>query len=248
MEEKKIIKALVVDDEQVIRDFFVRFLSLENIDVKCADGGLQAVEAARREKFDVAFIDMKMPDMNGLETFRELKKINPAIKCAMITGYAVDALLQEAMKEGAVASMQKPLDISQIDSLLKEYSGPKGAKKINILVVDDEEIVLNFFKRLLQDNLYDITVLKTGKEAISSASSKEFDIAFIDIGLSDISGIELYLKLREIKPDIHLMLITGNPYKAEGVESFGCLYKPFEIDKIFLEIDKIRSLKGFPKA
>ncbi len=248
MEEKKCIKALVVDDEEVIRDFFARFLNLEHIDVKCVGAGQDAIEAARREKFDIVFIDMKMPNMNGLETFRELKKIDPAIKCAMITGYAVDTLLQEAMKEGAVASMQKPLDISKIDSLLKEYSRSMGAKKINILVVDDEEIVLSFFKRLLKDGLYDVTAIKSGKEAIDLANAKEFDIAFIDIGLNDISGIELYLKLREINPDIHLMLITGNPYKAEGVESLGCLYKPFEIDKIFLEIDKIKSLKGLPKG
>jgi len=163
----------------------------------------------------------------------------------MITGYAVDNLLEEAMKEGAIASIQKPLDISRIDSLLKEYTSINKAKKVNVLVVDDEEIVLNFFKRLLKDSLCDVTILKTGKEAISLAMRKEFDLAFIDIGLTDVSGIELYLKLREIKPGIHLMLITGNPYKAEGVESFGCLYKPFEIDKIFAEIDKIKNLRGF---
>jgi len=77
---------------------------------------------------------------------------------------------------------------------------------------------------------------------------KEFDIAFIDIGLTDISGIDLYLKLREIKPHIHPILITGDPYSAEGIEHFGCLYKPFEIDKIFWELDKIKYLKGLDKT
>lgn len=248
MDGKKNIRALVVDDEEVVRDFFVRFLSLENIEVKCADDGLQAIEAAKQGKFDIVFLDVKMPKMDGLETFRELKKLSADIKCVMITGYAVDDLLEQARIEGVVATIPKPLDLGQIDSLLKEYTNFDRTKKINILVVDDEEVVLAFFKRLLKDSLYDVTVLKSGKETLNLVMQKGFDIAFIDIGLTDISGVDLYLKLREIKPHIHLMLITGDPSRAEGIEHFGCLYKPFEIDKIFWELDRIKCLKGLDKT
>lgn len=243
MDSEKKVKVLVVDDERRVREFLTQLLAIENTEVKCAEDGLKAIEAVKKENFDLAFLDVRMPGMDGLQTFRELKKLSPDIKCVMITGYAVDDLLEQARIEGAVASIQKPLDISQIDSLIKEYAKPPCSQKINILVVDDEKVVLNFFKRIFKDNLYDVTTLETGQETLDLVMKKEFDIAFIDIALPDISGVDLYLKLRKINPNIHLMLITGDPSRAEGIEHLGYLCKPFEMDKIFLEIDKIKYSK-----
>lgn len=243
MNDKRNIKALVVDDDKVVRDFFVRFLSLENVEVKCAGDGPGAIEAAKADKFDIVFLDVMMPKMGGLETFRELKKTQPGIKCVMVTGYASDESLEELKKEGAVDSIHKPLDLGQIDSLLKEYTN-LSAKKISIMVVDDEEVVLSFFKRLFQDSIYEITLLKKGRAALEAVSQRSFDIVFIDIELPDMNGVDLYMKVREMKPEIRFMLITGDPSRCDGIEHFGCLYKPFEIAKIYWEIEKIKSLRG----
>jgi two-component system response regulator (stage 0 sporulation protein F) len=222
-------------------------LTLEGIEVKQACDGLEAVDLARKEKFDIVFLDVRMPNMGGLETLKELKILDPGVKCVMITGYEANDLLELAKNEGAIASIQKPLDLGRIDSLLKEYTGLERDKKIEILVVDDDEIVLNFFKMLLKADVYCLTALKTAEEALDSADKKKFDIAFIDIVLKSTSGIDLYLKFREIRPDMKIILITGNPYKCEGVKDISCLYKPFEIDRILWEIDRIRSLKGLNK-
>lgn len=246
MDSGKKVKVLVVDDEKRVREFLTHLLTMESTEVKSAEDGLKAIEAVKKENFDLAFLDMRMPGMDGLETFRQLKKLSPGIKCVMMTGYEVDDLLEQAKTEGAVASIQKPLDIRRIDSLLKEYVQPSSSQKINILVVDDEKVVLNFFQRIFKEDMYEVTTLGTGQETLDVATKKEFDIAFIDIALPDISGLDLYLRLRKINPDIHLMLITGDPSRAEGVENLGYLCKPFEIDKIFLEIDKIKSEKKIP--
>lgn len=242
------VKILVVDDEEIVREFFNKFLSLENIEVKCVETGQEAIAAVKNGKFDLVFLDINMPVMNGLETFRELKKISPAVKCVMMTGYAAEDLMYAAKKEGVVASVQKPLDLGQIDSLLKEYTTLGKDRRVNILVVDDEDIVLTFFRRLLKSGPFEVTTLKTGKEALSLAIKKEFDMAFIDVGLSDINGVDLYLKLREIRPNLHLMLITGDPSRCDGIEHFGCLYKPFDINKILWEIDSVRILKEGSKG
>jgi len=115
----KKMKILVVDDEQIVRDFLARFLALKSAVVKLAVDGLGAIEAAKQERFDMVFLDVKMPQMNGLETFRELKKIDPAAKYIMMTGYAVDELLQKARQEGASHSINKPFDIQQISSIIE---------------------------------------------------------------------------------------------------------------------------------
>lgn len=247
MADKNNIRALVVDDEAVVREFFVQFLALDNIEVKQASDGLEAIELANKEKFDIVFLDVRMPNMGGIETLRQLKKLDPGIKCVMITGYESDESLEQAKKEGAIASIQKPLDLSKINSLLKEYTGIERDKKVDILVVDDDQIVLDFFKKLFQADMHRLTTLKTVEEALGLVVNKKFDIAFVDIGLKNASGLEMYLRFREVRPDMKIILITGNPYKCESAKDISCFCKPFEIDKILLEIDRIRLLKGISK-
>lgn len=121
MNHGKALKALIVDDELVIRDFLARFLGLKDIaiEAKAAEDGLKAIELAQKEKFDIFFIDMRMSKLNGLETLKELRKISPRAKHVMITGYAVDDLLEEALGEpGVVAALRKPFDIDELKRVL----------------------------------------------------------------------------------------------------------------------------------
>lgn len=240
------IKALVVDDEAVIRDFLSRFLSLNGIEVTAVADGFKAVELAGKEGFDIAFLDVRMPKMNGLETLKALKKIRPQSRYVMMTGYAVDDLLEEAQKEGAISSLKKPFDISRIEATIKDCTEKKGV--VNILVIDDEQVILEYFKRLLKDDLYNVTTVKTSSDALAIIRQKDFDLVFLDIILGDIDGIGLYLKIRKEKPDLGVILITGYPEKVKEASDLlidikGCLFKPLEIDKIFAELDKLRKSK-----
>jgi len=246
MAEEGKIKALVVDDEAVIRDFLSRFLSLNGIEVTAAADGVKAVELTGKEEFDITFLDVRMPKMDGLETLRALKKIRPQGNYVMMTGYAVDDLLEKAEKEGAVSSLKKPFDISRIEATIKDYTQKKSA--INILVIDDEQVILDYFKRLLKDDLYNVTTAKTDSEALAIIKQKDFDLVFLDIILGDIDGIGLYLKIRKERPNLNVILITGYPDKVKEASDLlidikGCLFKPLEIDKIFTELDKVRKSK-----
>lgn len=244
------IKILVVDDEKIVRDFLTQLLSNTDISVKAAENGFKGIEMFKKEKFDLVFLDVRMPGIEGLETFRELKKINPAAKFIMMTGYAVDDILEEAKKEGVTYALKKPFDIGQIKKITDGYIKSKDSRNaLKILVVDDEEVVLNFFRRLLNDDIYDLVAVKTGKEAIENIRAKDFDLVFLDTVLTDMKGMELYLRIQEIKPDLAIVLITGYIEKCDELNELklnikGCLYKPFEINKIYAEINKIRLLKG----
>ena len=121
VDAEKRIKILVVDDEQVVRDFLGRLLTLKSAIVKIVEDGFRAIEAVKQERFDIVFLDVKMPQMDGLETFRELKKIDPQAKYVMMTGYAVDDILTEAQQEGLFHFIRKPFDIDQITSLIESH-------------------------------------------------------------------------------------------------------------------------------
>ena len=126
MADKEKIKVLVVDDEEIIRDFLSRFLSLNGVEVKAVEDGFRAVETVKEEEFDLFFIDARMPMMDGLETFIKLKNIKPNLKCVMMTGYVVDDLLQQAKKEGAILSIRKPFDISEIEAIVETEKARKA--------------------------------------------------------------------------------------------------------------------------
>lgn len=120
--DKKKIKVLVVDDEKVVRDFFKRLLSLEGLEVMGAEDGYTAVEAVKLNKFDLYFIDVRMPGLDGLETYRGIRQVHPDATAVMITGYAVEDILEEALKEGVQCHIHKPFDISQIKAVIDKIN------------------------------------------------------------------------------------------------------------------------------
>src|SRR3990167_2973459 len=93
MSQKKNLKALVVDDEKVVRDFFVRFLKLESVEVTAVEDGLQAVEALKKEVFDLAFLDIRMPKKNGWEAFCQLHRLAPNMFCVFMTRHPPEVLI-----------------------------------------------------------------------------------------------------------------------------------------------------------
>ncbi len=115
------------------------------------------------------------------------------------------------------------------------------------MVIDDDKNILDFFKRLLKDNIYDLQVFNTSAFALEKLKKQDFDVIFLDVFLGEENGIELYSRIREIRPKAQVIFITGNFENIKDdikqLDVQGCLFKPFEIDKIFLEIDKIKNVK-----
>jgi CheY-like chemotaxis protein len=121
MNDRKNITALVADDEKIVRDFLSRFFKLQSINVKTVENGLEAVEAVRREKFTFAFLDIRMPKMSGLEAYREIKKIDPGLRCVFMTGYAVEEGLLEKTKQPEAQCIRKPFkDIKEIKDIVDD--------------------------------------------------------------------------------------------------------------------------------
>lgn len=239
-------KVLIVDDEAVVRDFLFRVFSLKGLHAKTAEDGEKAVKMAKDEQFDVFFLDVMMPGINGLETLRELKKISPSGKYVMMTGYAVDDILKQASCEGACASIKKPFDIKQVTDIIDGQFGREDERRkvLKILVIDDDRVVLNFFMKLLRD--YDVTTALTGKDGLEEVGKSDFDLIFLDLTLKDVSGLELCNKILGVKPGSEIILITGDPTRdkeAEGLAVRAFLWKPFEIDKILKEVSIINKQK-----
>ena len=95
---------LIVDDEESIGLGISEILKDEGFDAAYAVDGKRAVEEAKKKNYSVVFMDMVMPGMNGLDTFREIRKINPDAKVILFTGYFKDAesYIAQGVKEGMI--------------------------------------------------------------------------------------------------------------------------------------------------
>jgi CheY-like chemotaxis protein len=100
---------LVVDDEPEIGSVLRDVLQRRGHDVTVCQDGPAALEHARVSCPEIAFLDMKMPVMNGVELLRHLRTLCPSVRVIMITGYATDAMVQEALSVGVDACLAKPV-------------------------------------------------------------------------------------------------------------------------------------------
>lgn len=109
------MKVLVVDDEPLIRELFVDALAdMEDVEVACERSGFRAMTRVNEEHFDLLFTDIMMPGLNGLQTIDEVLQLQEGIHIIVITGYANDAILKEALAKGAKAYMKKPFGVTEI--------------------------------------------------------------------------------------------------------------------------------------
>jgi len=118
---------LVVDDELEMCLTLSDILEARGYRVTYAQDGFQAIARARETPFDVVLMDVRMPEMDGVETFRRLKEISPRSRVVMMTAYAVEDLIADALREGAYGVMYKPLDVDRLIELVGEAKRHGGA-------------------------------------------------------------------------------------------------------------------------
>ncbi|MBD3184754.1 response regulator [Candidatus Poribacteria bacterium] len=110
-------RILVVDDEETQRRMLQKILIREDYEVQTASGGKDALEKFKEKNADVVVTDVRMPDMDGLQLFREIKKINEDSSVILITAYGNLSSAVEAMANGASYYLEKPLTPLKIDHL-----------------------------------------------------------------------------------------------------------------------------------
>lgn len=117
--EKK-IKVLLVDDEISFVEVLFKRLNKRGIDVTKTFSGTEGIQALRNVDYDVAVIDLKMEDMDGLEVLKIFKKMYPKVAVIILTGHESEQTAHEGMKYGAFAYLTKPCDFEKlVDSIRK---------------------------------------------------------------------------------------------------------------------------------
>ena len=117
------IKILVVDDKKVVCDLFNFTLGSEGHTVRCVASAAEALEAVNLEHFDMAFLDIVMPGVDGLMLLKQIKSAAPHLPVGMMSGFSVDKKRKQLKRFGRVPVLKKPFDIDDVRRMIKSVLG-----------------------------------------------------------------------------------------------------------------------------
>ncbi len=156
---KKSIDVLVVEDREDLRTTIGMILEAEGYGINLAEDGYKAIQICKDKVIDIAFIDIKLPGMNGVEVFLEIKKISPQTKVFLISAYTEQALLDKAFKEEVEGFIPKPFDMEEIIRIINNIENQKF-----VVIVDDDKNLGELLKEKLKQKNYRVIYLKAVKQ------------------------------------------------------------------------------------
>ena len=108
------IKVLLVDDEEGYVNVLAKRMIKRQVEVSIALSGSEAIQALRKKDFDVAVVDLKMEDMDGIEVLKIFKKMDPGLPVVMLTGHGSEQAARDGVALGAFDYLTKPCDLGDL--------------------------------------------------------------------------------------------------------------------------------------
>ena len=130
------IRVLIVDDETRLAEAFREQLTEEGMKVSIASQAKEALSVMKRESIDVAVLDIKLPDMDGVELLLKLKQLEPTTEVIMLTGYASVATAIRSMKLGAYDYLTKPCKLTELSNVITK-AHEKKMLKVKTIVLEE---------------------------------------------------------------------------------------------------------------
>ena len=131
---EKDVNILVVDDEEIVRESLCSWLKEDGYQAEAVEDGFKALDIIKKKPWNVLFVDLKMPGMDGLEVMRKAKALQPELPIIIITAYATVNTAVEAMKEGAYDYLVKPFNPEEISLIIRGLFEKQALLKENIFL------------------------------------------------------------------------------------------------------------------
>lgn len=244
MKKQPLLRILVVDDNRDLADSMTEILSDEGHFVRVAYRGEKAIELFRKYDFDICFLDIRLPDMNGFDVFHLFHNESPDITVIMITGYRIEQLVAKMLDRDTNVAILHKFDT--------EVHCPKALKNIkdeNIVLVSENttNITTQIFDALQSTQLRS-HISRTGNEAINACQQGDFDALILDIGKPIVCALGVYLTLEKRKMPLPTVIVApkgdvppnSNPMREINIT--GCLFKPFAPEAILNAIERLSLL------
>jgi two-component system, NtrC family, response regulator HydG len=232
---------LVVDDDVDTCRNLSDILTDMGYRVDTAHDGPSALELLRRNPYDVALLDYKMPGMDGLTLYREIKKLRAGTVAIVVTAYAGGSTTEEALQAGAWQVLPKPVDFAKLFGLVDEALGQPL-----VLVVDDDPDLCASLWDLLRERGYRVCLAHDERAAGGQLRDSMFKAVLIDLKLPDGDGSAVFRLVRQANPQARTIIITGHRSEMdemvrrvveEGADAV--CYKPFDVARLLETLGRL---------
>ena len=237
-------KILLVDDNEDFLDSTKDVLETEGYQVVTAANGEDAVALAGSQHFNIVLMDIKMPGINGVESFLKMKAQNPEVQVILFTAYSLEDLISQARAEGVLAILPKPINIPE---LLKTITVVLEKNRGGfILVADDDPDFCNSLADVLKEAGYQVSATSDGDQVKRIATAECIDVLLLDMKFPPYNGLEIYRQIKQIQPEIITIIVTGYAeemdtliHQALDENVYTFLTKPLELEKLFAIIREV---------
>ena len=233
-------RILIVDDETNMRTTLADILGDEGYQVDTAADGLKAVAMCEETDYEVVLLDVRMPGIDGVETFRRIRRHREGVRVVMMSAFSMDDLKHAALEEGAIAFLSKPLDIDNVVSLIQDV------RETAILVVEEDNHMAANIQSTLKAQGYWVTTTSSPHDALELAEQIHFDIVLIDVQLPAMNGLELYLAIKKVTPSSVAIMISGMESEFERLAreavrqtAYTLIHKPLNLDNLLGLLNRI---------
>ncbi len=170
------MRVFIIDDDRDHAESVADVLAMRGFECELAFSGEAGLARFRESSFDIVFMDVKLPGMNGVETFFEFRKLRPGVKVMLMTGFSLEQLVAQAVENGALGVLRKPFAMQELLDVLEQVK-PRGM----VLVADDDPEFAASLEPILTHNGYRVKIAKIGDEALTLASHDGLDCLILDV-------------------------------------------------------------------
>jgi putative two-component system response regulator len=265
------VRILAVDDNDMNLQLVCGILKSTKMQVDTAYNGVEALERLEKEPagtYHMILLDHMMPELDGVETIREIKKrgLCPGVPIAVVTANAVEGAEERYQEEGFNAYLPKPFGSKQLKTMIRTLLPPgligelekKNAagqqnEQAHIVIVDDDMVNLRIAEKILA-NRFAISCVKSGAELFEFLEHEIPNLILLDIHMPKMNGFEVMEKLRQSEHyrEIPIVFLTADDDRESEIRGFkeGALdfiTKPFVAEIMIQRVGRILELDRLQK-
>ncbi len=120
---------LIVDDNEDVRQLFCDIVEMVGFASRAVASGVAALQQLKANNFDLVILDMHMPDLNGLDTFKAIRQFDAAVPVILTTGFGMDKNVKEALSMGALLCLEKPFNVSRAIKTIRDVVEKESRRK-----------------------------------------------------------------------------------------------------------------------
>ncbi|NOZ49418.1 MAG: response regulator [Chloroflexi bacterium] len=228
-----ILRILIVDDDTSLAQTTADIFSISGYEVTVAHSGVEALAALREQSFDCVFSDVKMPEMNGVELYLQMREQRCDVPFVLMSAYAAPELITRGLHAGILAALSKPLDMRQVLSFLNALGVETG-----IAIIDDDADFCRSLHDILVQQGYSVTTYTDPAQALAHFDGVAH-VVLLDLVLNHISGLDIFRQIRAHYPSLPVIFISAHRHTLQQVldsapefASIMYLTKPLALDDL----------------